>query len=852
MLSTLRRAAAIVAIAASTGCEHIERTTVLPSDPHLSQKYGYVSVEDHAGRALTDHLIGASLSGGGTRAAALAHGALLALRETNIVSPSGESGRLIDEVDLVSAVSGGAVTATYWALHGPDALQSFPDTFLYQNVQDDQIIKKLFNPATLVHMLTPYYARGDLLRDYFDKDLFGQATYGHLLAIPPAPGSAGNSRPYLVLNSLDMDSGHTFSFTQEWFHLLCADLRSVKLADAVAASAAYPGALTAVPLKNHILSTDCPIDTSQTLRQRVDLLTSWIADAIKLTNEAKDKAASALRQAKADLANAENRLGDVEKLVTKRNSEVQEATSRKTDASTAKEQATSQVANSKRKLKETQTAEEIANQRNIDAKDDEDQKRNTNTEANLDLAAHKDTLSNLSKKREKMEGERDALNEDEPAAPKEIEGTEKQVAGLKEDEPTATGESEGTGEQISAMDEDETDATRESQKTEEKAAALDTDRSTAANEQSTIRRRNYRQHGKLTREINSIAEKMEEATKKVLEAQEKADDSEKELRTAEGIAATRESEFKKTTNDREDAETKLERAQAEEIESRTALEVATRDLAKSTKQHEDAVKMKEEATSEERRTREVVQHKSRAHAALVKESQTLENLRDLDALVKEAREDVGMYDVNYTEKTRATIHLLDGGISDNLGLTPFVELLAPVLSAKGDVQARERIDHLVTDLTVVVVNAGAKSTTEYGANPSPPGLIDTLKTAVGASIDSKSFLLRSKLDGLRDAFGKLGISMALIYVGFDAIGKLGENEGSPRTAEEYQDCEDYYNRIPTNWKLSKNVVDNLIAMGGALLRHSPEFRDLLHRHGSAIPSGKSVEEVCESALRGEG
>ena len=607
-----------------------------------------------------------------------------------------------------------------------------------------------------------------------------------------------------------MDSGHTFAFTQEWFHLLCADLRSVKLADAVAASAAYPGALTAVPLKNHIHSPDCRIDTSQTLRQRVDLLTSWIADAIKLTNEAKDKAESALGQAKTDLTDAENRLDDAEKLVTKRNSEVQEATSRKTDASTARERATSQVTDGKEQLKEAQNAEETANQKNIAAMDDENQKRNTNTEANRELAVHKETLSNLVKKRKKMEEERDALDEHEPTA------------------------------------------TRESEKAEEKAAALDADRSTAANEQSTKRRRHYRQRGKLTRKINSIAAEIQEAEKKVSEAQEKADDSEKEFRTAESITETRASEFQRATNDRVDAEAELDRARAAEIESRTALEIATRNLTESTQQYEDAVKMEEEATSEVRTTRDMVQRKSRAHAALVKESQTLENLRDLDALVKEARENVGMYDVNYTEETRATVHLLDGGISDNLGLTPFVELLAPVLSAKRDVQARERIAHLVTDLTVVVVNAGAKSTTEYGANRSPPGLIDTLKTAVGASIDSKSFLLRSKLDGLRDAFDELGIKMALIYVGFDAIGKLGENEGSPGTAKEYQDCENYYNRIPTNWKLSQDVVDNVVAMGGALLRHSPEFQDLLHRHGSAIPSGKSVEEVCESALGSEG
>ena len=98
MSSTLARFAAFIAIVALTGCEHIPSTTVLPSDLHQSQKYGYVSVENRAGRAFPDHLIGLSLSGGGTRAAALAYGVLLALKETTLASPSGDQYRFIDEV----------------------------------------------------------------------------------------------------------------------------------------------------------------------------------------------------------------------------------------------------------------------------------------------------------------------------------------------------------------------------------------------------------------------------------------------------------------------------------------------------------------------------------------------------------------------------------------------------------------------------------------------------------------------------------------------------------------------------------------------------------------------------------
>jgi NTE family protein len=52
-----------------------------------------------------------AFSGGGTRAAALAYGAMLALRQTDIDWPHRET--LLDEVDCISSVSGGSFTAAY-------------------------------------------------------------------------------------------------------------------------------------------------------------------------------------------------------------------------------------------------------------------------------------------------------------------------------------------------------------------------------------------------------------------------------------------------------------------------------------------------------------------------------------------------------------------------------------------------------------------------------------------------------------------------------------------------------------------------------------------------------------------
>ena len=99
---------------------------------------------------------------------------------------------------------------------------------------------------TWFKLATPSYARIDVLRDYFDEKVFDGRLYEDLLKPDTGPGR----RPYIVLNAADMATGSVFSFNQDQFDLLCADLAKLKLADAVSASAAFPIAFTALTLKN--------------------------------------------------------------------------------------------------------------------------------------------------------------------------------------------------------------------------------------------------------------------------------------------------------------------------------------------------------------------------------------------------------------------------------------------------------------------------------------------------------------------------------------------------------------------------------------------------------------------------
>ncbi len=58
-----------------------------------------------------------AFSGGGTRAAALAYGVLEELRDTTVVLDD-RPRRLLDEIDIISSVSGGRFTSAYYSLYG--------------------------------------------------------------------------------------------------------------------------------------------------------------------------------------------------------------------------------------------------------------------------------------------------------------------------------------------------------------------------------------------------------------------------------------------------------------------------------------------------------------------------------------------------------------------------------------------------------------------------------------------------------------------------------------------------------------------------------------------------------------
>lgn len=239
MLAPLARLCVFGALLFVAACASPVRTMQLGRVDQFSG-YRYATLDRRAPKTIDKSAVIMSFSGGGTRAAALADGALRALAATEVDGSAGEV-PLASQIDVVSSVSGGSVTAAYFALDGIAGLSKFEQDFLYSNVMDALITRTLVNPLQL------FYPRIDILVDYLDDRVFDHKTYRDLIAAD-RPGR--DRRPYVILNAADMASGNVFSFTQDQFDLICADLRDLTIADAVAASAAFPVALSALTLRN--------------------------------------------------------------------------------------------------------------------------------------------------------------------------------------------------------------------------------------------------------------------------------------------------------------------------------------------------------------------------------------------------------------------------------------------------------------------------------------------------------------------------------------------------------------------------------------------------------------------------
>ena len=191
---------------------------------------------------------------------------------------------------------------------------------------------------------------------------------------------------------------------------------------------------------------------------------------------------------------------------------------------------------------------------------------------------------------------------------------------------------------------------------------------------------------------------------------------------------------------------------------------------------------------------------------------------------------------------RPYLHLVDGGVSDNVGMRGVLDALE-VLEALHDAGVPTRLDD-TRRIIVFVVNSLSTPPTNWDESESPPGTVDILLKATGVPIDHYSF---EAIELLKDTQSRWDTMRSIRNAPAVANAKDPELNRLTRVpnAEIYaidvsfpqlQDKAelDYLNQQPTSFVLPPEAVDRLRAAAGTIIMASPEFQRLLKDVGAKI------------------
>ena len=193
-------------------------------------------------------------------------------------------------------------------------------------------------------------------------------------------------------------------------------------------------------------------------------------------------------------------------------------------------------------------------------------------------------------------------------------------------------------------------------------------------------------------------------------------------------------------------------------------------------------------------------------------------------------------------KLRPYIHLVDGGVSDNVGMRGVLDALE-LLEALHDAGVPTPLDQ-VRRIVIFVVNSLSSPPSTWDESESPPGTVDILLKATGVPIDHYSYeaveLLKdisARWDTLRRIRSLAGCSTnkdspvcAAVRVPQAEIYAIDVSFASlPDKAER-----DYLNQQPTSFALPAEAVDRLRSAAGTIIQASPEYRRLLKDVGATV------------------
>jgi NTE family protein len=193
---------------------------------------------------------------------------------------------------------------------------------------------------------------------------------------------------------------------------------------------------------------------------------------------------------------------------------------------------------------------------------------------------------------------------------------------------------------------------------------------------------------------------------------------------------------------------------------------------------------------------------------------------------------------------RPFLHLVDGGVSDNVGMRGVLDTLE-LLEALHDAGQPTLLDGM-RRVVVFVVNSLSSPPSDWDRSESPPGPVSIMLKSAGVPIDHFSFesiellndmsqrwrTMRTIRNSSAMAANKDPAVAAAMRVPNAEIYAIDVSFAALKDKDELA----YLNEQPTSFVLTDEAVDRLRAAAGRIIMESPEFQRLLRDVGARIVS----------------
>jgi len=188
------------------------------------------------------------------------------------------------------------------------------------------------------------------------------------------------------------------------------------------------------------------------------------------------------------------------------------------------------------------------------------------------------------------------------------------------------------------------------------------------------------------------------------------------------------------------------------------------------------------------------------------------------------KQSVNALDFYLDKDNPSFVTLLDGGVTDNLGLRTILKSVSLSGGAQNVFDRNYKAQKPPERLVVIVVDASTTSETDIGKSRMLPSIGDTLSAVTDIQLHlyntETNSLLKEKIQQWATTISTQEHPVTPYFIDLNVT-----------DIQEHADRV-YFNRVPTSFSLEKEQADRLIKMARQMLRQNPQYQKLLHQLGA--------------------